>query len=81
MLKDKKCPYCGTMNKGPDLKESDGLYVCSNCERVVDTKKDEPQTDNEEKTNKEGAGAPSFSMYRSPCTFSCGNRSSTATCQ
>ncbi len=50
MLKDKKCPYCGTMNKGPDLKESDGLYVCSNCERVVDTKKDEPQTDDEAKS-------------------------------
>ena len=50
MLKDKKCPYCGTMNKGLDLKESDGLYVCSNCERVVDTKKDEPQTDDEAKS-------------------------------
>lgn len=50
MLKDKKCPYCGTMNKGLDLKESDGLYVCSNCERVVDTKKDEPRTDDETKS-------------------------------
>lgn len=49
MLSDKICPHCGTMNRGLDLDESDGLYVCSNCERTVGTKKDEIQPENQER--------------------------------
>lgn len=45
MQEDRKCPYCGTINKALDLKESNGLFVCSNCEKVVDTKKEAERTD------------------------------------
>lgn len=50
MLSDKICPHCGTVNRGLDLNESDGLYVCSNCENVVDTKKDEMPPENQEQS-------------------------------
>ena len=50
------CPYCGTVNRGLDLDESDGLYVCSNCERTVDTKKDEMQPENQEQSKRQRGG-------------------------
>lgn len=40
MQEDRKCPYCGTINRGLDLKESNGLYICSKCEALIDTKAD-----------------------------------------
>lgn len=27
MQEDRKCPYCGTINKALDLKETNGLYI------------------------------------------------------
>lgn len=48
MQEDRKCPHCGTINRGLDLKESNGLYVCSKCEALVDTKKERSE---EEKRN------------------------------
>lgn len=36
-MENKKCPYCGAENKNLNLKESDGLYECCNCGKVVDT--------------------------------------------
>ena len=56
MLTDRKCPYCGTVNRGLDLDESDGLYICSNCERTVDTKKDEMQPENQEQSKRQRGG-------------------------
>lgn len=40
MLENKKCPYCGADNIGLDLKETNGLYVCCKCDKLVDTKID-----------------------------------------
>ena len=45
MLSDKICPYCGAKNKGLDLKESNGLFVCIGCDRLDDTKTEEKQTE------------------------------------
>lgn len=39
-MENKKCPYCGAENKNLNLSESDGLYECCNCGKVVDTKTD-----------------------------------------
>ncbi len=39
-MENKKCPYCGAENRNLNLSESDGLYECSNCGKVVDTKTD-----------------------------------------
>lgn len=37
MLETKTCPNCGTINKGLDLVETQGVYVCNNCKRIIDT--------------------------------------------
>ena len=39
-MENKKCPYCGAENKNLNLSESEGLYECCNCGKVVDTKAD-----------------------------------------
>ena len=32
----KVCPNCGTENKGLDLVETKGIFICSNCKKVID---------------------------------------------
>ncbi len=39
-MTDKKCPNCGTENKGLDLVETQGIYICSNCKKVIDAAND-----------------------------------------
>ncbi len=29
------CPKCGTLQKGLNLDETNGLYICSNCQAEV----------------------------------------------
>lgn len=36
----KVCPNCGTENKGLDLVETQGIYICSNCKKVIDATND-----------------------------------------
>ena len=36
----KICPNCGTENKGLDLVETHGIYICSNCKKVIDAMND-----------------------------------------
>ena len=38
MSETKICPHCGAVNEGLDLTETNGLYVCCNCNETVDTK-------------------------------------------
>lgn len=38
MTEDKKCPYCGEVNRALHLDETDGRFVCSRCGKVVETK-------------------------------------------
>ncbi len=45
MLSDKICPYCGAGNGGSDLKDSNGLFVCISCDKLVDTKTEEKKTE------------------------------------
>ncbi len=53
MLVNKKCPYCGTEQKGLDLTESDGSFICSKCERhfIVDNDNIKEITDEQSKNN------------------------------
>ena len=46
MLYNQKCPKCGAEQKGLDLVETDGTYICSNCgeEVKVDLEKLNEQT-------------------------------------
>ena len=40
-MPDKKiCPECGAENKGMDLDETQGIYICYNCRKVIDAKTD-----------------------------------------
>lgn len=39
-MTDKKCPNCGTENKGLDLVETQGIYICSTCKKVIDAAND-----------------------------------------
>ena len=53
-MTDKKCPNCGTENKGLDLVETQGIYICSNCKKVIDTAGDKIlDTDQPETVKKE----------------------------
>lgn len=38
MTEDRKCPYCGEVNRALHLDETDGRFICCKCEKVVDTK-------------------------------------------
>lgn len=38
MSETRICPNCGAVNEGLDLKETDGLFVCCNCNEMIDTK-------------------------------------------
>ena len=38
MYENRKYPKCGAMNEKLDLKETDGLFVCGNCQEIIDTK-------------------------------------------
>ncbi len=51
MLENRICPYCGTENKGLDLKEPEGFYVCSNCKMKINsqTGEGEPEKENDDK--------------------------------
>ncbi len=44
MLYTVKCPYCGTEQKGLDLKETNGSVVCSNCDKQFKVKMEELNT-------------------------------------
>lgn len=35
MSKDVKCPICGSVEKGLNLDETDGWFVCSKCKSEV----------------------------------------------
>ena len=35
MIKDVKCPICGSVEKGLNLDETDGWFVCSKCKSEV----------------------------------------------
>ncbi len=50
MLYNIKCPYCGTEQKGLNLKETDGSVVCSKCEKqfIAETNKLKNQKKEEE---------------------------------
>lgn len=41
MLYTVKCPKCGAVQKGLDLKETNGSVVCSECEMQFEVKEDE----------------------------------------
>ncbi len=32
----KVCPNCGAENKGLNLVETNGIFICSNCKKVID---------------------------------------------
>jgi len=50
----KICPNCGTENNGLDLVETQGIYICSNCKKVIDTAGDKIlDTDQPETVKKE----------------------------
>lgn len=38
MQANKTCPACGTVNENLNLQETDGLYICCQCQALVDTK-------------------------------------------
>lgn len=38
MTEDRKCPYCGEVNRALHLDETDGRFICSRCGKVVETK-------------------------------------------
>ncbi len=40
MTETKYCPNCGAENKGVDLVETEGVYICYLCRKVVDSKTD-----------------------------------------
>lgn len=48
MYEDRKCPKCGALNKNLNLRETDGLFVCSNCKATIDTKKGEEYVEYDE---------------------------------
>ena len=33
MLENKRCPNCGTVQVGLNLKETNGSFICSKCKR------------------------------------------------
>lgn len=35
-----KCPKCGTMQKGLHLDETNGWFICSNCQKEVQVELD-----------------------------------------
>lgn len=38
MAETKICPNCGTINEKLDLEETQGVYICSKCKKLIDTK-------------------------------------------
>lgn len=38
MSETKICPNCGTKNKGLDLVETQGVYICCQCRKIIDAK-------------------------------------------
>jgi len=38
MSTDKICPHCGALNEHLDLNETSGLFVCCNCQCLIDVK-------------------------------------------
>lgn len=38
MSENKICPNCMTENKGLDLIETEGIYICSKCKKLINTK-------------------------------------------
>lgn len=34
------CPNCGTENIGLDLVETQGIYICSKCKKIIDARTD-----------------------------------------
>lgn len=43
MLYTAKCPYCGAMQKGLDLKETSGSVVCFECEMQFEVREEESE--------------------------------------
>lgn len=41
MAEKRICPKCGAENKGLDLVETQGVYICCNCKRIIDAKTNE----------------------------------------
>lgn len=41
MDENKVCPNCGTENKHLNLVETQGMYICSNCRKVINAANDE----------------------------------------
>lgn len=39
-MTDKICPNCGTENKGLDLVETQGVYICYSCKKVINAADD-----------------------------------------
>lgn len=35
MVYDEECPICGTVNKGLNLAETNGWFICEKCENEV----------------------------------------------
>ena len=49
----KICPQCGARNEGLNLQETDGSYVCCECEAVIDTKKSGTENNREKEHEKQ----------------------------
>ena len=41
MSETKICPNCGTINEKLDLEETQGVYICSKCKKLIDAKTDQ----------------------------------------
>lgn len=46
-MENRICPCCGTENKGLDLKETEGFFVCSNCKMKIDSRTGEAEPEKE----------------------------------
>lgn len=52
MAETKICPNCETINEKLDLEETQGVYICSKCKKLIDAKKNEVVAEDEaEKKN------------------------------
>lgn len=40
MTETRNCPNCGAENKGLDLVETEGIYICHKCKKIIDSHTD-----------------------------------------
>jgi len=48
MLYNLNCPKCGAEQKGLDLEETEGSFICSNCGEHIELNLEDIKQDNDE---------------------------------